>query len=61
MKSQNAVPHYVTISHIELESYSDMAHDHLLKGHNAQHSGHTGQSFSNGKTLEIQLVRPTEV
>ena len=33
----------------------------LLKGHNMQHSGKMGQYFSDLKTIEIQLVRPTEV
>ena len=29
-----------------------------LRGHNTQHSGHT---YLNETTIEIQLVRPTEV
>ena len=33
----------------------------ILKGHNTQHSGHKGQRILSEKTIEIQLVRPTEV
>ena len=33
----------------------------LLRGTNTQHSGHEGQIFKTEKTIEIQLVRPTEV
>ena len=33
-----------------------------LKGHNMQHSNHMGRHFSNWKkTIEMQLVMPTEV
>ena len=33
-----------------------------IKGHNTQHIGHAGQFFfQTEKTIEIQLVRPTEV
>ena len=32
-----------------------------LKGHNTQHSGHMGQNLKTEKTIEIQLVRLTEV
>ena len=33
----------------------------ISKGTNTQHSGHEGQIFNTEKTIEIQLVRPTEV
>ena len=33
----------------------------ILEGHNTQYSGHTGQTFQADKTIEMQLVRPTEV
>ena len=33
----------------------------FLKGTNTQHSGHVGQIFKTEETIEIQLVRPTEV
>ena len=32
-----------------------------LKGHNTQHSGHRVNLFQTETTIEIQLVRPTEV
>ena len=32
-----------------------------LKGHNTQHSAHMGHNFQTEKTIEIQLVWPTEV
>ena len=32
-----------------------------LKGHNTQDNGHTCQIFQTETTMEIQLVRPTEV
>ena len=33
----------------------------LLKEHITQHSSHTGHIIKANKTIEIQLVRPTEV
>ena len=33
----------------------------MLKGHNTQHSGHMGHFFQTENTIEVQLVRRTEV
>ena len=33
----------------------------FLKGHNTQHSGHMGHFFQTQKTIEIQVVRPTDI
>ena len=48
------------ISHVILFLSSNIPSTNL-KGHNTQHSRHTGKNVQTEKNIEIQLVRPTEV
>ena len=54
---------FFSLHNVALEEGIDymIINDIQLKGHDTQHSGHTGQNLKIERNIEMQLVRPTEV